>query len=142
MPNVAENAPLKRFITSYPMLFGVLTSFLLFVAIMIMETWFPTVGEAWDRHNRLVQSAWFTAGFFGVCVTRYWQWRRRGFFWASVCIFFLVHTLGVVYYSTRFHPLVLGQWIVLLTMESFAVVFYMSWAIRRFGNSARHKASI
>ena len=141
MPNVVENAPLKGLIASYPMLFGALVGVMLFVAMVVMETWFPRVGETWHRHYRLVQSVWCTVGFFAFWVSHYWKWRRRGFFWASVCVSFLVHTLGVVYYATQFHPLVLGDWIALLTVESLAVVFYMSWSIRRFGHSAGHRAS-
>ena len=137
---MAGNAPLKRFIASHPVVLGALIGLLIFVAIIVMETWFPLVGKAWDRHSRLVQSVWFTAGFFGVWVSRYWQWRRRGFFWASVCAFLLIHILCVAYYATQIHPLVLSEWIVLLTVESFIVVFYMAWSTRRFGHSVRHKS--
>ena len=131
---------MQRFIASHPILLGVLIALLIFVAVIVMETWFPWVGKAWERHNRLVQSVWFTAGFFGVWVSRYWQCRCRGFFWASVCVLLLVHILGVAYYATQIHPLILGEWIVLLTVESFIVVFYMAWSTRRFGHSVRHKS--
>jgi len=136
-----RNHLLKRFMTSHPTLLGVAIGLLLVVSIIVMETWFPRVGEAWKRHNRLVQSVWFTIGFFGVWVIRFWQWRRRFFFWTSVCAFFLVHTLGVLYYSTQIRPLVLREWVVLLLAESFVFAFYMTWSIRRFGHSVRHKAA-
>jgi len=129
---------LKKLITTHPVLFGALISLVIFGTIIVIVTWFPWIWKAWERHNRLVQSVWFTAGFFAVWVSHYWQWRRRGFFWASMCIFFLVHTLGVLYYATQVRPLVLREWIVLLTVESFVVVSYMDWSIRRFGRPSRH----
>ena len=132
---------IKKLIITYPILFGALISLMIFGTIVVIETWFPWIGKAWDRNNRLVQSVWFTAGFFGVWVSRYWQWRRRGFFWASVCIFLLVHALGVLYYSTQVRPLVLREWIVLLTAESFLVVLYMAWLAPRFGHPDRHRHS-
>jgi len=125
-------------IRSYPMVFGMLIGLVLFLGIIVIVDWFPRVSEAWDRHNRLVQSTWFTAGFFGVWINYYWQWRRRGFFWASMCLLFLVHILGVLYYANQVHPLVLRDWIVLLTIESFVLVFFMEWSIRRFGHPSRH----
>jgi hypothetical protein len=130
---------MNKLITTYAILFGALIGLVIFGTIVVIETWFPSIGKAWETHNRLVQSVWFTAGFFGVWVSRYWQWRRRGFFWASLFIFFLVHTLGVLYCATQFRPLVLREWIVLLTVESFVVVFYMDWSIRRFGRPGRHR---
>jgi hypothetical protein len=141
-PSVTDiKMSIKKLITAYPMLFGALIGLVIFGAIIVIETWFPWIGKAWERHNKLVQSAWFTAGFFGVWVSRYWRWRRRGFFWASMCIFLLVHTLGVLYYATQIHPLALREWIVLLTVESFVVVFYMDWSTRRFGHPSRHRHS-
>ena len=123
------------------MVFGALIGLVIFSTIIVIETWFPWIGKAWERHDRLVQSVWFTAGFFGVWVSRYWHWRRRGFFWASMCFLFLVHTFGVLYYAMQVHPLVLREWLVLLTAESFVVVSYMDWSTRRFGHPSRHRHS-
>jgi hypothetical protein len=125
-------------IRSYPMVFGMLIGLVLILGVIVIVDWFPRVSEAWDRHNRLVQSTWFTAGFFGVWVNYYWHWWRRGFFWTSICILFLVHTLGVLYYATQIHPLILRDWIVLLTVESFVLGFFMESSIRRFGHPSRH----
>lgn len=132
---------LKKLIAAYPILFGALIGLVIFGGIIVIETWFPRVGRAWERHNRLVQSVWCTAGFFGVWVARYWQWRRRAFFWASLCVFLVVHTLGVLYYAMQARPLVLREWIILLTVESFAIVFYMDWLTRRFGHTSGHRHS-
>jgi hypothetical protein len=132
---------IKKVITSYPILFGALIGLVIFSAIIVTETWFPWIGKAWDRHYRLAQSVCFTAGFFGVWVSRYWQWRRRGFLWLSICVFFLLHTSGVLYYATQVHPLGLRDWLALLTVESFVVVFYMDWSTRRFGHPGRHRHS-
>jgi len=118
-------------IRSYPMVFGMLIGLVLFLGVIVIVNWFPRVSEAWDRHNGLVQSIWFTAGFFGVWINYYWRWRHRGFFWASMCVLFLVHTLGVLYYAKQGHLLALREWIVLLTVESFVLVSYMEWSKRR-----------
>lgn len=131
----------KKLITNYPTLFGALIGLVMVGTIIVIENWFPWIGSAWKRHNRLVQSVWFTAGLFGVWVGRYWQWRRRGFFWVSISIFFLVHTLAVLYFATHLHPLDLREWVVLLTVESVVVVFYMDWSTRRFGHPSRLRHS-
>lgn len=125
-------------IRSYPLIFGMLIGLVLLLGVIVIVEWFPRVSEAWDRHNRLVQSVWFTAGFFGVWVNFYWRWRRRGFFLASMSILFLVHIFGVLYYATRVHLPNLRDWIVLLTIESLVLVSYMEWSIRRFSRPGRH----
>jgi hypothetical protein len=126
-------------IRSYPMVFGMLIGLVLLLGVIAIVDWFPSVSEAWDRHNRLVQSTWFTAGFFGVWVNYYWRWRRRGFFWVSMCLFFLVHTLAIAYYATHVRPLVLSEWIILLALESFVIVFGMDWLTRRLGHVGEHR---
>jgi hypothetical protein len=127
---------MKSFITSHPILFGALIGVLLLLAIGVIETWFPSVDDAWTRHDALVRSIWFTAGFCVLWVGHYWRWRRRGFFWGFICVFLLVHSLGVFYYSAEVHPLVVWQWIVLLMVESYVAVFGMSWCIRRFARNS------
>ena len=44
-------------IKSYPTAFGALVGLLIVGAIFIIETWFPWLGNAWERHNSLVQPA-------------------------------------------------------------------------------------
>lgn len=126
-------ALLRKFIDSYPMLFGALLAFLAFVAIIGMDAWFPRVGEAWGRNNANVRSVFFTVAFFTLWISQIWQWRRRNtfVFWISVCIFLSVHGLCVFLYSTRVHPLSLREWIYLMALESFGFVFALDWITRR-----------
>jgi hypothetical protein len=64
-----------------------------------------------------------------------WHWRRRNarVFWISISVFFFLHTLGLLLYSMWAHPLLLAQWIVLMAVESFLLVFGLSWLMRRAG---------
>jgi len=120
------------------MLFGVFIGLLIFAYIIVTETWFPRISEAWNEHYRLVQSVCFTAGLFGTLIIQYWNRRHRVTFWASMCIFLLIHVLGIAYYATHVHPLVLTQWIVLLVLECGVVAFSMDWLTKRLGQLGRH----
>jgi hypothetical protein len=126
-------------IKTYPMVFGMLIGLMLILGIIVCVNWFPGVSEAWDKHDSLVRSTWFTAGFFGVWLNFYWDLRRRGFFLASICILFLLHTGGIVYYTTQVRPPTLQNWIILLAAESFVLVSYLEWSIQRFGHTGRRR---
>ncbi len=123
---------MKRFVSSNPVIFGLLVALVMFAALIAMQTWFPSLGEAWKRNNRATQSVWFTAGLFGVLVNRFWQCRRRGVFWVAWFGLFAVHSIGVLLYSLHVHPLVLQQWILLLTIESIVVFLGLGWLMRKF----------
>jgi hypothetical protein len=140
MVKIPGIVPLKKFIGSYPTLFGMTMGLILVVGIIVIVNWFPRVSEAWDRHNRLVQSTLYTGGFFVIVISRLWHLRRRGSFafWGSAFTFLLLHTLVVSYYATHVHPLVLREWIVLLAAESFVIVFGMDWLTHRLGHLRRH----
>jgi len=134
-----EKASAKKMITSYPVLFGALIALLLSGALMVIVIWFPWLGEAWDRHDRLVQAIWFTAAFFAVCIHRLWRWRRRRIFWASMSALFVLHVLGVFFYTTHVQPLLVWQWIILFYIEALITVSFLDWSIRRFGHLDRHR---
>jgi hypothetical protein len=132
---------LTEIIKSYPMLFGVFIGLLIFAYIIVTETWFPGISEAWSEHYRLVQSVCFTAGLFGTLTIQYWNRRHRVAFWALMCIFLLIHVLGVAYYATHIHPLVLSQWIILLVLECGVAALSMEWLIKKIGHLGRHSGS-
>ena len=139
---MAGNMSGKRMITSNPMLFGILISLLIFVVIIVTETWFPWTGEALGRHKRLVQAVYFTGAFFAICVYRFGSWRRRNAlaFWASMCFLFVLHVLGVFFYSTHVQPILGWQWVILISLETFVVIFFVDWTTRRFGHFDRHRS--
>jgi predicted ferric reductase len=99
-----------------------------------METWFPWVDQAWDRHKTLVKAVWFTVGLFAICIYRLWRWRHRNVFafWTSICTLFLLHVLGVLFYTTVVQPILGWQWIILLVLEVFLIVFLVDWSTKRF----------
>jgi hypothetical protein len=121
-------------IRRYPTLFGVLIGLLMFGSIIVLVNWFPRVDQAWDRNNANVRSGFFTVGFFAIVISRVWRWRQRNarVFWAAVCTFLLLHALGVVFYSIWLRPLLLRDWIFLMIIESFALVFGLDWLTKRF----------
>lgn len=130
---------LLQLVRSYPALFGIFVGAGIVGSIIVIDTWFPHVGDYWTQHDDLVRSIVFTTGLFGVLVGRYWNLRRQAFFRLSMATFFLAHSAGVLLYRFRVHPLGLRQWILLLAVESLVFVFYVDWATRRFGRLDRHQ---
>lgn len=128
-------------IKSYPVFTGIFIGLIFFGFIIISLNWFPWVLDAWTRNNAQVRSIYFTAVFFIVFIARLSRQRRRNafVFWASMCVFFLFHVLFVVSYSNRVHPILLKEWIIILTVESFILVFSVDWLTRSFGQLKNHE---
>ena len=122
------------------MLLGILIACLIAGCIFAVGIWFPWIGDAWDRHARLVQAIYFTAFALGAWLYGLWHWRQRRAFWASVSIFFLLHVLGVLFYTTQVGPILVWQWFIVLPLESYAIAFFVDWSTRRFGHFGRHIA--
>ena len=103
-------------------------------AIFAIQIWFPWLEEDLSRHKGLLEAIWSTVGLFVVSVYRLWRQRRRNslVYWASLCIFLLLHFSGVLFYSIYIHPILGWQWIILLVIESFIVVFFLDWSTHRF----------
>jgi hypothetical protein len=133
---------LRKYIMSHPTFLGVLIAFLLAGGIFAMEIWFPWVGDEWARHERLVQAIYFTAFFFGAWIYFLWEWRHRRAFWASVSLFFLLHVLGVLFYTTQVRPILVWQWSIVLFLESFVLVFFVHYSTRRFKHLDRHRGGL
>ena len=62
--------PAIRLISSYPMLFGVFISFLIFVVIVVIQAWFPCIDKALGRREGLVRAIYFTAMYFAIYISR------------------------------------------------------------------------
>jgi hypothetical protein len=55
-----------------------------------------------------------------------------------MCIFLLLHFLGVLY--IRPTARIFGwQWMVLLTIEIFVIISLLDWTTKRFGHFGRHR---
>src|SRR5579864_3480477 len=115
-------APMKT-IASYPMLFGIVIGLLMGGGLIAMEIWFPSVANAWDRHEPLVRTTFMTVFAFVVWLCVFWRWRHQRAFWLSILVFFLFHTFSVFYYTVAVGPISLWQWTVLLTLESYVISF-------------------
>lgn len=129
---------MKRLINSYPTLFGTVIGLLIAGTILVIVIWLPGLTDAWDRHNSLVRSIWCTAALFGVCIGRLWRWRRRWTLWVPLSIFLILHVVGISLYSMHVQPISLGQWIILIVLESFVFFFGVDWSVRRFGHLENH----
>jgi hypothetical protein len=129
-------------IRSYPMLFGMLIGLIIFAFIIIIVNWFPWVGKAWMKNNTQVRSVYFTVVLYAVWVSRLWRWQRRNalVFWASLGIILLLHAIAVLLYSTHFHPLLIGEWLVLAAAESIVIVFGVDLLTRRFSHLGDYQA--
>jgi hypothetical protein len=112
---------LKKWIASYPELFGACIGLLIVIAIIAMVKWAPGIGDAWDRHNTLVRDVWCSLALFVASLVQFWPLRRRAAFWVSMVILILLHSLGIFLYSFYVHPIVLSQWIVLMLVEGFVI---------------------
>jgi len=125
---------MKR-ITSYPFLLGLLIGILLCVAVFAITVWAPWMWDALGPHRRLAEAVLFTAWLFAGCVYFFWPWHRRSAraFWGSLCIFFLLHILGVFIYSTRVGPILLWHWMILLPLETYAAAFLVGLSTWHFG---------
>jgi hypothetical protein len=113
---------------------------------MVVAIWFPWIGDGLGRHKTLVTSIWFTVVLFAFCVYRLWHWRHRNSFafWTSICTLFLLHVLGVLFYTMLVQPILGWQWIILLVLEVFLIVFLVDWSTKRFrhlGQSQREHES-
>jgi hypothetical protein len=50
-------------------------------------------------------------------------------------IFFLLHVLGVLFYSTRVGRILVWQWAILLYVEAHVAAFFVGWLTHRFGHT-------
>jgi hypothetical protein len=119
---------------SYPTLFGVLIGLLCAGVILFGGIWFPQYFETLGNHKTLVQGVYFTVFAFGAWLYGLWRWRHRPAFWASLSIFFLLHVLGVLFYTTQVGRILVWQWFVLLLLEAYVIAFFVGWSIQRFGH--------
>jgi hypothetical protein len=127
----------KQLIASHPILFGVFISVLLGIAIIATMTWIPWIWEYHNGHKRLVQAVFFTVFYFAYYISFLWEQRHQTFFWPSVCTVFLLHGLGVYFYSTRVQPILVWQWPMIALLEFYGTAFFLEWSTRRFASHPR-----
>ena len=127
----------------FPVLLGVLIAVAICLPIFVIVTWLPGIYEAWDRNNANVRSVYFTIVLFAVWISYSARWRRRNqfLFWVALSLIFLTHVIGILFYSITVHPLLMGQWMILLIAESGAIVFGMDWLTRHFHHTNWHRRS-
>ena len=101
------------------------------IGLIVMQTFFPWVGEAWDRHSRLGQGFYFTVFYFCIWIYLLWSRHRRRMFWMSFSILFVLHVTGVLFFSLLFRPLLIWEWTLLGTAESYLVAAFVYWSTRR-----------
>jgi hypothetical protein len=130
---VGETMSVKKLIMS-PTGSGILIGVLTLAGLVVMETWFPWIGQAWRRHKELVKAIWFTLALFVICTYRLWHWHRRNpfAFWMSIGLLFLLHVAGVLSYTILVQPILGWQWIILLVLEIFLIVSLVDWSTARF----------
>ena len=131
--------PMKRLITSYPMLFGGLIGLLIICSIIVIVTWFPSIDAALEGHGTFLRDIWCTQALFVVSLVRFWPLRRRAAFWVSMTTFFFLHSLGIFLYSLYVHPILMSQWTILTVVELLMIFFFVPWSTRRFNHYARHR---
>jgi membrane-bound metal-dependent hydrolase YbcI (DUF457 family) len=137
------NVSVRKLITS-PTVSGVLIGLLTLVGIIVVETWFPWIDQALRGHNGLIKAIWFTLVLFAICVYRLWRWRRRNSFafWAPLCALFLLHVLGVLLYTNLVQPILGWQWIILLVLEVYLIVFLVDWSTKRFSRLGQRRRDV
>ena len=136
---MSEKLSMRKLIRSYPILLGVLIALLIAGAIMVIQIWFPWIDEALGRHKRLAQAVFFTAVYFAIYIYYLWRWQRQAAFWPTIFVLFLLHVLGVYFYSAHVQPILLWQWAIVGLLEYYAAAFFLYWSTRRFGHSDSHE---
>jgi Na+/melibiose symporter-like transporter len=124
----------KKTITAYPTVFGLVIGLMLIGAIFVIVIWFPRIGDVWDRHDKTVRSVWCTLALFVVCLYSLSGWRHRRGFWLAISTFFALHIASVVFYSTYVHPLLLREWVVLLLVEAAVIAFGLDWLLEHLSD--------
>jgi len=104
-----------------------------------MVTWAPGIDDAWDRHNKLVQAIFLTTFNFAVFINVLWRRRRRGAFWISMGVVFVLHVLGVVLYSTRVHLISVWDWPFLGIVEFYMIFFLAEGLTKLRGHSGKRR---
>jgi hypothetical protein len=128
----------KKFISTYPVVFGSLIGLFILVTIFVIVIWVPGTGESARRHKFLLEVVWGTLALFAVSLNRFWPLRRRSDFWTILFTIFSLHFLGLYLYTASIHILTMGQLTVLMLAELFLIFSivprstkYLSRASRR-----------
>ncbi len=137
---MSEELSMRKLIRSYPILFGALIALLLSGGIIVIVVWFPWIEEPLRRHKTLAQAILFTAIYFAVYVYYLRPWRRQAAFWPTILVLFLLHVLGVFFYSTRVGRILLWQWPIVALLEYYPAAFFLEWSRRRFGHLDTHRS--
>ena len=119
---------MKKFIKTYPVLFGVLISLVIFAFIILfqpIEDRHPGIDIFLGQHKRLIQGFLFSAGAFAAWVGCSWGFRKRHGYWPSILLFFAIHIAGLVLYSRKVHPLLGWQWEYVLILESYLLALFL-----------------
>ena len=127
------------FLTSHPVLLGVVIG--LFVAGMVAASaiWFPSVGDTFGSHLSLVVGILSTIVVFFVLIFDRWRWRQSRDFWLLASITFLGHVIFAIVYTLLVRPLTYPQWIVVMAIDVLVFVFVID---RRLARSERtHRRS-
>jgi len=85
-----ETLSIRKTITTYPMLFGPFLGLLLLIGIWSMVIWAPWIGDARDRHNKLVQGVFCTTFNFAIFINVLWAGDAEALFgsrWPSYSCF-------------------------------------------------------
>lgn len=109
---------MKKFISSYPILFGVLIAVFMMGALIVLNTWFPWTNDYSSHHKALDQGVYFTARFFAFWIYSLWRWHRRALFWASMFAILVLHSVGLFLYTTYFQRVLVWQWTFVGLVES------------------------
>jgi magnesium-transporting ATPase (P-type) len=138
---VATLLGILKWIRDSPVLFGGILSLAFFGVIVVVLTWFPWIDEAFRGHDRLTQAVILTALYFAIYIRGLRRWKRQPIFWPTISVVFLLHVLGVFFYSTRVKPILLWQWPIVGLLEFYAAAFFLAWSRQRASRKGEHESS-
>jgi hypothetical protein len=130
---------MKKFITKYPVIFGVLCALIGMPAVLAITTWYPSVPNYLSEHKRLAEGSVFTVSEFVVWTSKLWELRRKWTFAAVTACFFALHVAGVVLYSTQVGPILVWQWFFLVLLEFQVFGYVFAWLTERYCVSQRSR---
>jgi hypothetical protein len=128
-------ARIGRFIRTYPMLFGVLITMIVFPLAIIMVTSNSSLEQFFGNNQVWFPFAIFTATTFSVLASRFRPRREQTRYWTIVSVTFLLHLTFFILFMRHVRALAPVDYVAYGPFEWFAVglVLYYAGRFRRSG---------
>jgi hypothetical protein len=122
--------PIMRRLSTHPYLIGFGIGAAVVCAIFVVDTWFPSIGEALGQHHVFIRDSCYTAGIVYYALFRYWRWHRRAALWIVLITLVAVQAAFLIAYTRFVHDLYVQEWLVVLAADFIALHLALDGAFR------------